>query len=346
MVPRPRIYRMFYRHPTAVLIFPFILVFWYMVVQTWPEGSFGEISTEDLRAVPAPAPTTSYAAPAAVLSETSHDKPIENYAYVFYATSNAYACSALVNIHRLRTIFHSKIPVIMLASSGVSNFTVSVVRENDIEVIREEPPPVAPGSSRYYSGVLLKLRALRLHQIKPKLKRIQIFDADQLIMKSPEPLFELPPVDVAAPLAYWLKGAAATTNLLVVSLSEGLWSIVNDAIHHISKDEYDMDLINRVLTKRLMILPGRYCTLNSHWEALDAPGWFGNTTETVHATDEELVDLYEKVEILHFTAVGKPWSVRLKDVTLLNPNAHPLLKEQFKLWKLTARDVCMFDYSR
>lgn len=333
MVSRSRIYRVCYRHPTIILMFPFIYVFWYMVVQTWPEGSSEEISAEDLR-VPV------------VLSEIPFDKSIENYAYVFYATSNAYACSALVNIHRLRTVFYSEIPVIMLASSGVSNSTVSAIRRNGVEVIRDEPPPIAPGGAQYYNGVLLKLRALRLHQIKPRLKRIQIFDADQLIMKSPESLFELPAIDVAAPLAYWLGNGTATTNLLVVSLSEDLWSIVNNAIRKIRKGEYDMDLVNRVLTKRLMILPGRYCTLNSHWEALDVPGWFGGTTETVHATDAELVDLYEKAEILHFTAVGKPWSVRLKDIGLFSPKAHPLLEEQFRLWKKTAKDVCLFDYSR
>lgn len=340
-------YRVFYRHPTAILMFPFIFVFWYMAVQTWPEGGFGEISAENLATEP-PTPTTSHATtniPTTSLSETSQDKSIENHAYVFYATSNAYACSALVNIHRLRTVLHSKIPVIMLASSGVSNSTISAIRRNGVEVVRDEPPSIAPGGIRYYNGVLLKLRALRLHQIKPKLKRIQIFDADQLIMKSPESLFELPAVDVAAPLAYWLNGTAAT-NLLVVNLSEELWLIVNDAIHNIRGGEYDMDLVNRVLKKRLMILPGRYCTLNSHWEVLDLPGWLGNATKKTHATDAELVDLYKKVEILHFTAVGKPWSVKLKDITLLNPKAHPLLKEQFELWKETAKDVCLFNYSR
>lgn len=342
MVSGSRILRAVYRHSTALLIFPFVCVFWYMAVQTWPEGVFGEASVGVV-------PTTSHAtpgAPTAVLFETSHEKPIENYAYVFYATSNAYACSALVNIHRLRTIFNSKIPVILLASSGVSDLAVSEMRRNGVEVVRDEPPPVAPGGSGYYKGALLKLRALRLHQIKPRLKRIQIFDADQLIMKSPESLFELPSVDVAAPLAYWLKTAAVTTNLLVVNLSEELWTIVNDAIHHIKKEEYDMDLVNQVLMKRLMVLPGRYCTLNSHWEALDVPGWFGNATKTVHATDKELVDLYEKAEILHFTAVGKPWSVKIRDITLFSPGVHPLLKEQFKLWKKTAKDVCMFNYSR
>lgn len=339
MVSGSRIFRVLYRHPTIVLIFPFVCVFWYMAVQTWPEGGFGEASVGVV-------PATSHATPTAVLSETSHEKSIENYAYVFYATSNAYACSALVNIHRLRTMFNSKMPVILLASSGVSDLAVSEMKRNGVEVIRDEPPPAVPGSSMYYSGVLLKLRALRLHQIKPRLKRIQIFDADQLIMKSPESLFELPSVGVAAPLAYWLEPTVVTTSLLVVNLSEELWGIVNDAIHHIKKNEYDMDLVNQVLMKRLMILPGRYCTLNSHWEALDVPGWFGNATGTVNATNEELVDLYEKAEILHFTAVGKPWSVKVRDITLFSPKAHPLLKEQFKLWKKSAKDVCMFNYSR
>lgn len=333
MVSGSRIYKMFHRHP-AILIFPFILLFGYMVVQTWPEGDTFEV-----------APIETLEAPSKIKSAIL---PHENYAYVFYATSNAYACSALVNIHRLRTLFNSTIPVIMLASSGVSKMTVSVMEQHDIEIIRDKPPPIAPESSPYYSLVLLKLRALRLHQIKPNLKRIQIFDADQLIMKNPESLFELPPVDVAAPLAYWLGGQSATTTLLVVSLSEELWLIVNDAMQHIGKQEYDMDLINRVLKKRLMILPGRYCTLNSHWQAKDVPGWFGGTTETVPATNEQLVELYKQVEILHFTAMGKPWAVNAGTLAseVSSSHAHPIFGDQFRVWRETAKNVCTFDYRR
>jgi len=94
-----------------------------------------------------------------------------------------------------------------------------------------------------------------------------------------------------------------------------------------------------------MVLPGRYCTLNSHWEALDKPGWFGDTAQTTNATDEELVQLFKEAEIIHYTASGKPWNVDLDEIGRTKPRAHPLLREQFRLWKEAANGVCRFDYS-
>lgn len=132
-----------------------------------------------------------------------------------------------------------------------------------------------------------------------------------------------------------------TTTLIVASLSDELWGIVDAAMHRISRDEYDMDLVNRVFKKRLMVLPGRYCTLNSHWEVVDLPGWFGGGIKTRLAeTPEDMVRLYETAEILHFTAMGKPWDVDPDDVPRARPDAHPLFREQFKIWKDTANAVC------
>lgn len=334
----PWLYKMRYRH-LVVAIFPAIFLTWYFVVQSWPQSSF---SPETLAIVPTP--TTQTPIPSTI--PTPPEIPIEDHAYVFYATSNAYACSALVNFHRLRTVFFSKVPAIVLVGPKVSDATISVMVQNGLEVIRDQPPPLAVGGVGYYTDVLLKLRALRLHQIKPNLKRIQVLDSDQLILKDLDPLFGLPLVDIAAPLAYWLDGASVTTTLLVANLSDGLWAIVNEAIRNIRKDEYDMDLINRVLAKRLMILPGRFCTLNSHWEALDVPGWFGNSAQTTNATDDDLVELFKEVEILHYTASGKPWLVDLDELDRIKPHAHPLFREQFRLWKEVANGFCRFDYDR
>lgn len=341
-----------YRHP-VVFVFPAILLTWYLAVQSWPQNSLATITPETLTIVPTSVTTsvmtliqtstlTLYATPTP--SEVPREKPITDRAYVFYATSDSYACSALINAHRLKTVFYSKVPTIILASSRVSNATISVLKKNGLEVIRDEPPPIAEGGASYYKGVLLKLRALRLHQIKPNLKRIQVLDSDQLILKNLDPLFDLPVVDIAAPLAYWLDGVSVATTLLVANLSDELWWIIDDAMQNIHKDEYDMDLVNRVLKKRLMVLPGRYCTLNSHWEALDVPRWFGGSSQVTNATDEQLVELFKQAEVLHYTASGKPWLVDLEEVSRLRPNAHPLLIEQFRLWKEVANGFCRFNY--
>jgi len=271
----------------------------------------------------------------------------QNHAYVFYATENPYACSALVNAHRLRTRLASKIPIIFLVGPGVDDTAIAAFKTSNIgiTVVLDDAPPLPADSMEYYSEVLLKLRAFRLHQVNPALERIVVMDSDQLVRKNLDHLFSLPAADVAAPLLYWGGGMGVTTALMVASLSDELWGIVDGAMHHMRNGEYDMDLINKVLQKRLMVLPGRYCTLNSHWEARDTPGWFKGTKTKADATSEELEALYKEVEVLHFTAMGKPWGVMpsriVSDrVILRQSEVHPLFVEQFEEWHKDANQLC------
>jgi len=48
----------------------------------------------------------------------------------------------------------------------------------------------------------------------------------------------------------------------------------------------------------------------------------------------------EDVYILHFTALGKPWSYTVEGVMRQRPKAHPLFAQQFLLWHVAARHVC------
>src|SRR5690606_11671900 len=120
----------------------------------------------------------------------------------------------------------------------------------------------------------------RLHRILPHLKRIIVLDSDQLILRNLDPLFELPPVDVAAPVAYWLgdKGLKSvpgvTSTLMLVQPNDETWGIVERGMRNMKTGMYDMDVVNKVFASRTMVLPGRFCTLNSHWEAGDLPAWF------------------------------------------------------------------------
>jgi len=283
--------------------------------------------------VPAPAPPPPPANP--------------HHAYVFYATTNTYTCSALVNAHRLRNLFHTEQPIYFLVGPDVTHPAVAAIETSNlkIKVIHDVAPKAKEGSVAYYAQVLLKLRALRLHHVNPALKRVLVLDADQLIRKSLDHLFELPPVDVAAPAMYWGDGLSVTTALMVAMLSEPLWKIIDGALKNVRPDEYDMDIVNKVLQKRLMVLPGRYCTLNSHWEAADLPGWFKGIKTSGNATDAELVELYRQVEVLHFTAMGKPWKVAPERIVQDREysglsKVHPLFVEQFSEWHQDANKVC------
>lgn len=324
------------------------------------------------------------------------------FGYVLYATSDLYACSALVNVHRLRYLFHTKHPVYLLASSGVSEVYKERFRDlYNVTVIDHQPPPLAEHSSPYYRDVLLKLVSFNLLNWAPQLLRILVLDSDQIILKPLDGAFARypPDVEVAAPHAYWLPNdPIATSAMIMVSLSTRLWGRMNSSLTNITRDMYDMDLINSMFKGEMMLLPGNYVTLNSHWETNELPVWakyravlpgqpmHNNTVNstvqdqqpslnnarredtrnqlddisttstpntlsaassagTFTAYDPAIIDpltsiFNEEVYILHFTALGKPWSHTVQSVRELRPEAHPLFAQQFLLWRMAARQLC------
>ena len=196
------------------------------------------------------------------------------YAYVFYATQAEYACSVLVNIDRLNNVFHTKNRIIVLVKPTISSEYLSRFTAQNATVIPYEPPPLYDNHVPYYADVLLKLVGFRLHQYIPSLKRVLILDSDQIILQSLDHVFSLPAVDLVAPRAYWLGSFAFTSAFLLVGLSDRLWDRIDFALRTIKSDTFDMDLLNRLFGETAMILPGDYCTLNSHWEINDIPKWW------------------------------------------------------------------------
>ena len=105
--------------------------------------------------------------------------PPSPYAYIFYATSNLYACSALVNIARLQA-FRTPHPIHLLASPQVSQRYLDAFTALNVTIHIQTPPPLAAdeGSGGYYEGCLLKLLAFRIHEFAPQIKRVIILDSD------------------------------------------------------------------------------------------------------------------------------------------------------------------------
>ncbi|KAL1859025.1 hypothetical protein Daus18300_009663 [Diaporthe australafricana] len=140
--------------------------------------------------------------------------------------------------------------------------------------------PLYPGD--YYEDCPLKLVVFKMHKLDPSLKRVLLFDSDQLILKHFDNLFsDIPVVDLAAPRSYWLpsKQAALSSAFMLIHLSDRLWDKVNKTFS--TSDEFpvvapkaDMDIMNDQLGDTAMILSGEYVTLNSHWEAWDLPNWY------------------------------------------------------------------------
>lgn len=287
---------------------------------------------------------------------------------MFYITSDSYACSALVNIHRLKHNFQTKIRIIALMSSHVSPEYTSALEELNTTVIRREAPPLHEGGAAYYDSCLLKLLVFQMHELVPSVHRVLALDSDQLILQSLDHVFDLPLVDLAAPRAYWLSQPAfMSSTFLLVQPNEHSWARVKREMDTVGRDVYDMDLVNKIFNSTALVLPGSYATLNSHWEDQNIPDWFrpsrqnavsnsaqpsdnqqvkigpkGNHTKAQEASiDTGLAELYyEQSHVLHFTAVGKPWSYDMEYPKGNHPKLHPLFHDQWRTWRTTAMEVC------
>lgn len=264
------------------------------------------------------------------------------FAYVFYATDDQYACSALVNAIHLRTTLSTAHPIYLLATSSVSKEYIDRFTAHGFNVIISSAPPLQTMMD-YYDGSLLKLMAFGLYEYVPHLRRVIIMDSDQLILKNLDHLFNLPSVTLAAPRAYWLGNESQiqplTSALMVIEQSPETWAIVEEGLRTIGPRIYDMDLVQALFGNTALVLPGYYTTLNSHWEAWDLPNWFtghhgGPETEPDYeksweSTDAKFVDLWKQVAVLHFTARGKPWNLAGNEYAA---HAHWLLDRQFEIW--------------
>lgn len=264
------------------------------------------------------------------------------FAYVFYATDDVYACSALINAIHLRTTLNTAHPIYLLATSSVQQEYIERFTARGFNVIISPAPPIHTMMD-YYDGSLLKLMAFGMYNFVPHLRRVIIMDSDQLVLKNLDHLFHLPSISLAAPRAYWLNDEKhihpLTSALMVIEQSPEIWAVVEEGLRTIAPEVYDMDLVQALFGDSALVLPGHYTTLNSHWEAWDLPNWFtghGSGPETVpdyerswESTDVRFQDLWRQVAVLHYTARGKPWSWT---GIPLQKNAHWLLERQFEIW--------------
>lgn len=223
----------------------------------------------------------------------------------------------------------------------------------------ENTPPLADGAIAYYRDCLLKLYVFKMHILSPGLRRVLVIDADQLILKNLDgPFRSLLDVDLAAPHAYWITKDTISSTLMLINLSTRLWDTVGPAINTIAQDKYDMDVMNDLFGDTATILSGQYLTINSHWEDWNLPNWYHPLDSDYsaksmglamrpavalpanHSLTMELNHLYESAAVLHFYALGKPWTVSADRVAEERPGAHPLMAEQFDTWRRTASEVC------
>ncbi|KAH6903267.1 nucleotide-diphospho-sugar transferase [Coprinopsis sp. MPI-PUGE-AT-0042] len=348
------------------------------VPKSWDSSEFANYSEPErgLTQLPQDAPgTIPHPLPHGIELEkwaTPNESP---YAFVFYASDPTYACAALQMVHQL-SVLSPGIPTILMVSPALAAFPAnteppifpayedlkpnlrSFERYNTKIIILTPPPLSSRGGNRalnkYYASSLLKLLSFSLHTHIPQLRRIVVLDADQTVLKPLDHLFLLPPAEIAAPAAYWLGKPGVTSTLLVISLSDALWEEMKVGLRGIRGSEYDMDLVNRMFfPRRMMVLPGIYCTLNSHWGESDSkapkkkgqfvpflPPWSRRRPEALEVLRTE------EAMLVHYSSGGsgnKPWRVDMEKVRqqVLKHEADPWFETLFEQWRDDARKMCI-----
>jgi len=201
------------------------------------------------------------------------------YGYVFWATSDEYACSAIVNIQRLITL-RTKHAIIVLVTEDVDKEYVKSMEEAGatVHVLSIPDHPNAKGPTEIKVRVensLMRLLAFRMHQIQDGLRRVLVLDSDVFIYKSLDSLFEMPDVDVAATRDLYAKSKGTmNANFMLVTLSDRTWKLVEEGIKTLKEGQYCNYLINKLFGDLAMILPGQYFTVDKHWQDWTVPAWY------------------------------------------------------------------------
>jgi alpha-N-acetylglucosamine transferase len=246
-------------------------------------------------------------------------------AFVFYATNGDYAIAVMVFVHLLRDLGIRQDADVIVLHLPLAPLILEKMRR--MGLLTRLVEPLDNVRHQHYRHSLVKLRVLELAEYD----RVLFTDADAIPLNSLDDLLSLPLTDpIAAPRAYWLQQPYWTSALLVVQPSIARWNRIKRHFETASqRNAYDMDLINREFSGEIQSLPPATFCLNSEWEEANRPGFFADPVEA-HA----------RVSVVHFTALGKPWTYSTGDVRRLRPNAHPLFYDLWDKWR-AAREALL-----
>ena len=173
----------------------------------------------------------------------------------------------------------------------------------------------------YYQDVLTKLLVFTLPY-----DRIVYIESDAIVLRSIEHLFDLPDHDLYVPHCRWCNPGYVTTTLMVLRPSQRMWNRLSVWVNKYDKKAlYDMDIINEELREDIHRLPSVYGMLNSEFENRQPTPFYGNSFD----------EIINSAYFVHFTAVGKPWTVSLDNirVRIKNGGAQPQMLQLYEKWQ-------------
>ena len=130
---------------------------------------------------------------------------------------------------------------------------------------------------------------------------------------------------VYIPHCRWCGPGYVTSTLMVVQPSQRMWLRLRRAMDAAEgRAMYDMDILNEELREDVHRLPSVYGMLNSEFENRRPTAFYGST----------FGEVYKRAFFVHFTALGKPWDVRLSEVHRKVNASHvqPEMLDLYTLW--------------
>ena len=266
----------------------------------------------------------------------------KKYAYVWYATSNPYFCSAIVALKylkKLRNGTNLKVDYVLTYSKADSlNTNLMNQWKANGGILRNFDGLGQYLNNGYYKKCLQKFRAMLLFEYQ----RVIIMDSDGIANHNLDPLFHIPfpqGIKIAAPQGWWFENqgydighngqqiAIITSILLVIEPDQNLFnqmaSYFGKRRPQSNREFFDMDIINHELSKngKILVLPKFYGALNSEFE-LDKSG----------KAKSKPCKNFDLAQYIHWTAIGKPWSFTTsKYVKKHEEVIQPLIKTWFRL---------------
>eukprot|EP01126_Amoeba_proteus_P028570 TRINITY_DN2817_c0_g1_i15.p1 TRINITY_DN2817_c0_g1~~TRINITY_DN2817_c0_g1_i15.p1 ORF type:complete len:308 (+),score=41.62 TRINITY_DN2817_c0_g1_i15:82-1005(+) len=247
-------------------------------------------------------------------------------AYAFYATAGDYMCSVIVNTRILLNL-NAEGDFVVIQDYSLTNDPLDQhflsMAPGRTKIVRVFDVPL--NSHSYYQHVFVKYSIFGLVEYS----RIIYMDSDALVLKKLDDFFNFPSqMTIAAPMMYWgnPKSTIFTSAFMIITPNKEMVRTLQEySVSH--PGLFDLDVLNDLYINSTFLLPGYVMCLNSHWETGDTAAFGGIS----------LSELRDKCSLLHFTALGKPWTYPGDLPRRYRPASDPWFSETFETWWNIAR---------
>lgn len=235
------------------------------------------------------------------------------FAYTQYVTNQAYLCNSVMIFETLFRLGSKADRVMMYpgnmmdpaATTGDTDEQRLLIKARDVYKVKLVPVDVQrrAGGDSTWAESFTKLLAFNQTQYD----RVLNVDSDATILQTMDELFLMPPCPVAMPRAYWLfpDNKILSSQLMLVQPSATEFDRVIKTMESSGRDDYDMEIVNKLYIDQAMILPHRpYDLLTGEFRGDGHEKYLGNDREEWNP-----VAVFNEAKYLHFSdwPVPKPW---------------------------------------